>query len=135
MQSTDPAVLMNAPPAHLPVRPEWLATTTSLVAVVNFVILYVAMTRISGGLETRSLAVLCGKLLAAGAVMAGVCLAANHFIFHDLSAMRQISRALWLGVVIGAAAMTYFGVARLLHVAEAKESLDLVLRRFRRNKA
>src|SRR6185503_160003 len=25
MQSTDPAVLMNAPPTHLPVRPEWLA--------------------------------------------------------------------------------------------------------------
>src|SRR5438874_13732503 len=25
MQSTDPAVLMTAPPAHLPVRPEWLA--------------------------------------------------------------------------------------------------------------
>src|ERR1041384_3485784 len=25
MQSTDPAVLMNAPPSHLPVRPEWLA--------------------------------------------------------------------------------------------------------------
>lgn len=114
---------------------EALATTTSLVAVVNFLILYVAMTRISGGLETRSLAVLCGKLLAAGAVMAGVCLAANHFVFHDLSAMRQISRAVWLGVAIGVAAVTYFGVARLLHVAEAKESLDLVLRRFRRNKA
>ena len=26
MQSTDPAVLMNAPPTHLPVRPEWLAS-------------------------------------------------------------------------------------------------------------
>src|SRR5579864_7451123 len=25
MQSTDPAELMNAPPSHLPVRPEWLA--------------------------------------------------------------------------------------------------------------
>src|SRR3954467_8228873 len=25
MQTTDPAVLMNAPPAHLPARPEWLA--------------------------------------------------------------------------------------------------------------
>ncbi len=25
MQTTDPAVLMTAPPAHLPVRPEWLA--------------------------------------------------------------------------------------------------------------
>ena len=25
MQTTDPSVLMNAPPTHLPVRPEWLA--------------------------------------------------------------------------------------------------------------
>lgn len=114
---------------------EALATTTSLVAVINFLILYVAMGRISHGLETRSLTVLCGKLLAAGGVMAGVCFAANHFLFKDLHAMSQISRAGWLGVVIGVAAVTYFGVARLLHVAEAKESLDLVLRRFRRSKA
>jgi predicted TIM-barrel fold metal-dependent hydrolase len=28
MQSTDPAALMNAPPSHLPVRPEWLARRT-----------------------------------------------------------------------------------------------------------
>jgi putative peptidoglycan lipid II flippase len=114
---------------------EALATTTSLVAVVNFLILYVAMGRISSALETRSLAVLCGKLLLAGGAMAGVCLAANHFVFHDLGAMNPISRAVWLGIAIGAAAVAYFVAARLLHVAEAKESFDLVLSRFRRSKA
>jgi putative peptidoglycan lipid II flippase len=114
---------------------EALATTTSLVAVVNFLILYLAMTRIAAGLETRALGVLCGKLAVAGGAMSGVCFVANRYLFHDLTGMSKLAGAVWLGGVIGLAAVTYFGVARLLQVAEAKESLDLVLRRFRRSKA
>ncbi|MFD0892914.1 murein biosynthesis integral membrane protein MurJ [Luteolibacter ambystomatis] len=114
---------------------EALATTTSLVAIVNFIILYTAMLRISDGLETRALLVLCTKLLGAGAAMTGVCLLAQRYLFHDLSQMSQIARALWLVVAVTAAGATYFGVARILQVAEAKEALEMVTRRFRRSKA
>lgn len=114
---------------------EALALTTSLVAVVNFVILYIAMARISSGLQTKSLAILCVKLLGAGAAMVGICLLAQRFAFHDLSHMSQFARIFWLMLSVGAAAATYFLTARLLRVEEARESLDLVLKRFRRAKA
>ncbi|BCU76755.1 murein biosynthesis integral membrane protein MurJ [Luteolibacter sp. LG18] len=114
---------------------EALAMTTSLVAIVNFVILYAAMLRISDGLETRSLLVLCAKLVAAGGAMAGVCLLAQRYLFHDLSHMTQIARAAWLVVAVGAAGVTYFAAARVMRVEEATEATNLVTRRFRRTKA
>jgi putative peptidoglycan lipid II flippase len=114
---------------------EALAMTTSSVAVINFLILYLAMTRIAPGMETRALGMLCGKLLLAGGLMAGVCVATDRLLFHDLTSMSQLARAAGLAVTVGAAAVVYFGAARALHVAEAKESIDLVARRFRRRKA
>lgn len=111
---------------------ESLAITTSIVATVNFLILYVAMARIAGGLQTRAMFTSLGKLFVAGGLMAGVCWAANHYLFPDLGAMRLWWKLLWLGVAMAAAAVTYFGASRLLSVAEAMEATGMVLRRFRR---
>lgn len=113
---------------------EALAMTTSMVAVVNFSILYAAMSRISPGLESDALLSLIGRLLLAGLAMAGVCWLADRSVFHDLTGMRQIVRVLALGGVVAVAGAVYFGVARLLHVEEATESLDLILKRFRGKK-
>lgn len=114
---------------------EALALTTSLVAIVNFLILYVAMTRLASGLETKPLLGLLGKLVVAGGAMSALCLLADRYIFTDLGAMHTLPRVLWLGAVIAAAGVTYFAVARVLRVEEARESLDLVLRRFRKRPA
>jgi len=112
---------------------EALALTTSLVATSNFVILYVVMSRMTSGLETRSLLVLITKLVIAGAAMAGVCVAANHFVFRDLSTMSALTRIAGLSVVIPIAGTIYFALSKLMKVEEAGEFLALVRKRIRKS--
>jgi putative peptidoglycan lipid II flippase len=107
-----------------------LALTTSIVATVNFVILYVVMSRISSGLETPALIRTIVKLSVAGALMTAICLAADHYIFPDLTHMRPLARIAGLAVVIPVAGGIYFAAARLLKVEEAGEFLEIVTRRF-----
>lgn len=111
---------------------ESLALTTSITASVNFILLYLAMRHFAGDPGTGQLLGLMAKLLVSGAVMGGVCLLANHFLFSDLSHMRFIVKLVGLGATIGIAAVVFFGTAKLLRVAEADESLGMILRRFRR---
>jgi len=111
---------------------EALALTTSIVATVNFFILYFAMSRMTAGLETRALVFLFAKLAVAGLAMAGICLLANRYIFQDLTAMSALARVGWLAVVIPIAGAVYFVLAKLLRVEEAGEFLDIVGRRFRK---
>ncbi|MES2437740.1 MAG: murein biosynthesis integral membrane protein MurJ [Verrucomicrobiota bacterium] len=111
---------------------ESLALTTSIVATVNFLILYVAMSRITSGLETRALLVIFGKLAIAGLALTGVCLAANHYVFHHLSGMSALARIGWLAVVIPAAGVVYFAIARLLGVEETGDFMSILQRRFRK---
>ena len=109
-----------------------LAMTTSITASVNFLILFVAMRRFVGDLGTRALLELLAKLSIAGAAMAGVCLAANRFLFQDPGQLALWLRAGGLLATVSAAALVYFLSARLLDVAEARDALELVRRRFRR---
>jgi putative peptidoglycan lipid II flippase len=111
---------------------EALAMTTSLVATTNFIILYVFMSRMTSGLETRALLVLIAKLIVAGGAMAGVCFAANRWVFRDLAHMNAFSRMGGLAVVIPIAGAVYFALSRLLKVEEAGEFLAIVQRRIRR---
>ncbi len=111
---------------------EALALTTSTVAVANFAILYIAMSRISPGLESRALTRLILQLLLAGGAMGLFCWLANRFVFHDLTGMSQFLRIVALGAVVPLAAAVYFGAARALNVEEAKESFELVTKRLRR---
>lgn len=108
---------------------EALAITTSLVATTNFIILYLVMSRMTTGLETRALLILIAKLLLAGAAMAGVCLASNRFLFHDLSQMSALARIAGLSMVIPVAGGVYFFLAKLFRVEEAAEFLAIVRRR------
>lgn len=111
---------------------EALAMTTSLVATTNFLILYVVMSRISSGLETKSLLALTARLVVAAVPMAAVCLAANHFLFADPAKWPILLRAAMVAVTIAAAAGVYFTAARLLGISEARETFSLISRRFRR---
>jgi putative peptidoglycan lipid II flippase len=111
---------------------EALAMTTSIVATVNFIILYVVMARISAGLETRAMLLSLGRLVIAGLAMTGICVWANQSIFHHLGSMSPIARVGWLAVVIPFAGVVYFGVARLLRVEETKDFIDILQRRFKK---
>lgn len=111
---------------------ESLALTTSITASVNFLILFLAMRRFVGDIGTLDLLGLLAKLALAGGAMAGVCLVAMHYVFPNPGQLALWLRAGSLLVTMGVAALVYFVAARLLKVAEARDALDLVLRRFRR---
>jgi putative peptidoglycan lipid II flippase len=111
---------------------ESLALTTSITATVNFLILFVAMRKFAGDMGTGGMLIMFGKLLVAGAVMAGVCLAANHWVFPDPVKLRILWRASALVATVTVAAVVYFAVARILKVSEAGDALDLVMRRLRK---
>ena len=111
---------------------ESLALTTSISASINFLLLFFAMRIFAGDLGTGELLVLLGKLAVAGALMGGVCVAANHFLFTDLAATTLWLKVIWLGVTIGAAAGVYFLAAKVLRVPEAQEALGMVMRKLRK---
>jgi putative peptidoglycan lipid II flippase len=108
---------------------ESLALTTSIVASLNFLFLYAAMTRYAGDIGTRALIVAFLKIGAATAVMAAVCFFGNRLLFGDLTAMRFTMKALWLCGLIGVGAGAYFAVALLLKVDEVGEMVALVKRK------
>jgi putative peptidoglycan lipid II flippase len=111
---------------------ESLALTTSITASVNFIILFIAMRKFAGDLGTVELLVLFGKLIAAGAVMGGVCLAADHYLFSDLTGTGFFMKVISLGLTVGVAAAVYFVAAKLLRVSEAHDALQMIIRRFKR---
>src|SRR5881394_992256 len=102
-----------------------LALSTSLVALTNFLILYIMMRQYIGRLETGVMLRTLGKLFLAGALLAGICFLAQYF--HFVSAEWNLWRkALGLTITIAAGAAVFFGTAYLLHVAEVRDVVELV---------
>jgi putative peptidoglycan lipid II flippase len=108
---------------------ESLALTTSISATLNFMILYLAMHRVAGGIGTKDLAVLMGKLSIAGGVMAAACVVANHWFFADPVSLPIWTRAGALLAVIGVAVIVYFSMTALLRVKETRDALTMLRRR------
>jgi putative peptidoglycan lipid II flippase len=108
---------------------ESLALTTSIVASLNFVFLYLAMMRYAGDIGTKGLAVSFLKIGVATVVMGGMCLAADRYLFGGLGEMALLVKGLWLCGVIALAAGAYFAVAYLLRVDEIRDVLALVKRK------
>src|SRR4051812_2231694 len=108
-----------------------LALSTSLVALTNFLLLYVMMRRYIGRLETGMMLRTLAKLAVAGALLAGICFAAQyvHFVSAEWNLWRK---ALGLGVTIAVGAGVFFGTAYLLRVAEVRDVVELVRGKFRR---
>src|SRR5881394_3510436 len=102
-----------------------LALSTSLVALTNFLILYIMMRQYLGRLETGMMLRTLAKLFLAGALLAGICFLAQYF--HFVSAEWNLWRkALGLTITIVAGAAVFFGTAYLLHVAEVRDVVELV---------
>jgi putative peptidoglycan lipid II flippase len=115
---------------HLDLRHRGLALSTSLVAITNFLLLYIMMRRYAGRLETGAMLRLLGKLLIAGILLATICEMANRFLFvPHLTLWKKI---LEVAVTISVAAAAFFAAAFALRVAEVREVFDLVKQRLTR---
>jgi putative peptidoglycan lipid II flippase len=116
---------------HLGWGHKGLALSTSLVAITNFLLLYMMMRKYAGRLETGALLITLAKLLVAGGLMT---------IFIEFSGLTQffdgthsfLARVLVLFLEIGVSAAIFFGMAALLRVPEVTEVIDLVRRRLSR---
>ena len=109
-----------------------LAFSTGCVATCNFLVLYVLMYRQLGGLETRRMLVLLGKVALAGAALAAVCMASTHWLLSDWATLSFMPKAgaLLATIVVGGVVFAGCGVA--LRIDELNELLGMVKRRLRR---
>src|SRR5438034_10847585 len=110
-----------------------LAFSTSLVATINFILLYALMRRHTRRLETRQLLIGLGKICVAGALLALVCWAANYLWLDAWSDMRFFQKLAILLVTIAFAAAAFFGAAFLLRVNEVQDIIDVFRRKVGRS--
>jgi putative peptidoglycan lipid II flippase len=106
-----------------------LAFSTSMVATMNFILLYVLMWRETGRLETKHLLGALGKICVAGAVLAFVCWAANYLWLDRWEQMRLVKKTVLLLATIFAGVIAFFGTAFMLRVPEMNDIMDVFRRR------
>jgi putative peptidoglycan lipid II flippase len=106
-----------------------LAFSTSLVATINFLLLYALMRRHTRRLETRQTLVGLGKICLAGAALALVCWLANYWWLDAWASLRFFQRLATLLIAIALAAMTFFAVAFWLRVSEVQDIIDVFRRK------
>jgi putative peptidoglycan lipid II flippase len=106
-----------------------LAFSTSLVATINFLLLYVLMRRYTRRLETRQMLIGLAKIFVAGAVLALVCWAANYLWLGAWSDMRFFQKLAILLATIAVAVAAFFGAAFLLRITEVQDIIDVFRRR------
>ena len=108
-----------------------LAFSTSIVATINFLLLYALMWRQTRGLESRRMFAGLAKICLAGLLLALICWLANYWWLGAWEQLRFFAK-LWelLGIII-VSAMVFFGTAFLLGVDEMRDVFDFVIRRIR----
>jgi putative peptidoglycan lipid II flippase len=111
-----------------------LAFSTSLVATINFLLLYVLMRHHTRRLETRQMLIGLGKICVSGALLAVVCWAANHWWLDEWARFPFFPRLCMLIVTITFGATAFFGGAFLLRVSEVQDIVDLFRRRLANRK-
>ena len=109
-----------------------LALSTSLVAVINFSILYVMMSRHIGGLESRTMFRNLGKLSLASVPMMVLCLSSQHWLFAGLATMAFLPKLIAVFGTIGVAAIVFGGTAALLRIEEIDDVIKMVRRKLGR---
>jgi putative peptidoglycan lipid II flippase len=108
-----------------------LAFSTSLVAIVNFLLLYGLMRRHTRKLETRRMLAGLGKICVAGVLLALICWAANHWWLDAWEHLRFLEKLCAMFVAIAVGATAFFGAAFLLRVDEVQDVVDLIRQRLR----
>jgi putative peptidoglycan lipid II flippase len=109
-----------------------LALSTSLIAVINFLVLYIMMRRYAGQLETGATFVTLLKLLAAGACLGAVCWFGGQYFFPAGVPQTEWWKFVGVLTIVSVGAVVFFVVAYLLRVAELQDIVALVKRRLKR---
>src|SRR5215468_3447325 len=106
-----------------------LAFSTSLVATINFLLLYALMRRHVRRLETRQLLIGLGKMCLAGALLALICWAANYWWLGAWAQLRFFPKLCKLLIAIAFGAAAFFGAAFFLRVSEVQDIVDIFRRK------
>lgn len=112
---------------------EYLALSTGVVAMLNFLQLYFLMIRYSDGLESGHLLLILAKLAAAATLMAGVCIAGQHWLMDGFSDFGLMQKMVTLMPTIAVAAGVYFGFCVLMRLDELSELRALIARKLKRS--
>jgi putative peptidoglycan lipid II flippase len=110
---------------------EYLALSTSLVATINFVLLYLLMGKHTG-LETGRLVIALGKTVVAGAAMGGFLWWARGAYLGHLEESNTLVRSMFVLPVVGLGAALYFGLCQLLRLPEAGDFVAIFRKRLGR---
>jgi putative peptidoglycan lipid II flippase len=110
-----------------------LALSTSLVALTNFLLLYIMMRKYAGPLETGALLGLLGKLAIPLALLFGICWLSLQVMFYPGAHSPEWQKIFGVLLVIAVAAAVFFGSAFLFRVDEVRDVVDLIRRKFTRN--
>jgi putative peptidoglycan lipid II flippase len=111
-----------------------LALSTSLVALTNFLLLYIMMRKYAGSLETNALLALLAKLVIPLALLAAICWLSLETMFYPGAHVPEWQKVFGVLLTISVAAVVFFGSAFLFRVNEVRDVVDLVRRKFgRRN--
>jgi len=109
-----------------------LAFSTSIVATINFLLLYGLMWQQTRGLESRRMFIGLAKICLAAGLMALVCWAANYWCLDTWEQLRFVPKLCALFGTIVVSAGIFFGTTLLLGVDELRDVFDLVRRRLGR---
>jgi putative peptidoglycan lipid II flippase len=109
-----------------------LAFSTSLVATINFLLLYTLMRRYTQRLETTQMLIALIKICVAGGVLALICWAANYLWLDASSAMRFSQKLAVLLATIAVAGAGFFASAFLLRISEVQDIIDVFRRKVRK---
>src|SRR5438876_1120533 len=109
-----------------------LALSTSLVALTNFLLLYIMMRKYAGPLETGAILGLLAKLVIPALLLAGICWLALEFLFQSGAPLPEWEKIIGMLAVIALAATVFFGSAFLLRFTEVRDIVDLVRRKLGR---
>jgi putative peptidoglycan lipid II flippase len=109
-----------------------LAFSTGCVATCNFLFLYVLMSRLLGGLESRRMLATLGKVAVAGAALGAVCAASSHWLLADWATQAFWSKAAAVFGTIIAGALAFAACGAWLKIEELNEALAALKRRLRR---
>jgi putative peptidoglycan lipid II flippase len=108
---------------------ESLALTTSLIAVLNFFMLYGSLWRYVRGISLKTMIDTLWRCAIAAFVMGELCWLANRFVLTGMADLTWVSRTALLMVVIGAVAAVYFFLCYVLGVREARDCIEMMMRR------
>ena len=111
-----------------------LAFSTSLVATINFVILYIFMARNAGGLESGTLLKNMGKLVLACVPMVLVCMGAQHYLFADLATMAFLPKMFAVLATVALAAAAFVGSVAVMRIEEVEDVRRILERKFGKRK-